>query len=86
MRNTAESLWDLVHELAPHVPRCDEVLHRRVQSALDAGVPKCSSSPEELERLKGLNKRALAIITDAIMHGMPITPEVADVRNQIVKL
>lgn len=31
-----------------------------------------------------LNKRAQAIITDAIMHGMPITEEVADVRNQIV--
>ena len=31
-----------------------------------------------------LNKRALAIISDAIMHGMPVTEEVADVRNQIV--
>jgi hypothetical protein len=31
-----------------------------------------------------LNKRALAIIADAIMHGMPVTEEVADVRNQIV--
>ncbi|WP_146534790.1 hypothetical protein [Rubripirellula reticaptiva] len=31
-----------------------------------------------------LNKRAQAIITEAIMHGMPITEEVADVRNQIV--
>lgn len=31
-----------------------------------------------------LNKRALAIIANAIMHGMPITQEVADVRNQIV--
>lgn len=35
-------------------------------------------------QLAELNKRAMAIITDAIMHGMPITEEVADVRNQIV--
>lgn len=35
-------------------------------------------------QLTELNKRAMSIITDAIMHGMPITKEVADVRNQIV--
>lgn len=35
-------------------------------------------------QLTQMNKRAMAIITDAIMHGMPITKEVADVRNQIV--
>ena len=31
-----------------------------------------------------LNTRALAIIADAICRGMPISQEVADVRNQIV--
>ena len=35
-------------------------------------------------QLTEMNKRAMSIITDAIMHGMPITEEVADVRNQIV--
>lgn len=35
-------------------------------------------------QLAELNNRAMAIISDAIMHGMPITEEVADVRNQIV--
>ena len=35
-------------------------------------------------QLTEMNKRAIAIITDAIMHGMPISKEVADVRNQIV--
>jgi hypothetical protein len=30
-----------------------------------------------------LLERALAIIADAICHGMPITKEVADVRNRI---
>ena len=37
-----------------------------------------------IERLTELNTRALAIIADAIMHGMPITGEVAAVRNAIV--
>lgn len=31
-----------------------------------------------------LNRRAMAIIANAISHGMPITEEIADVRNQIV--
>ena len=38
----------------------------------------------EIRRLRELNKRAQAIITEAIMHGMPITEEVAAVRNEIV--
>lgn len=38
----------------------------------------------EIERLRNLNNRALAIITGAIMHGMPVTEEVAAVRNEIV--
>lgn len=35
-------------------------------------------------QLADLNNRAMAIIVDAVMHGMPITKEVADVRNKIV--
>ncbi len=35
-------------------------------------------------QLTEMNRRAMAIIADAVVHGMPITPEVADVRNQIV--
>ena len=37
----------------------------------------------ENQKLRGLNDRALHIITDAIMHGMPVTTEVAAVRNGI---
>jgi hypothetical protein len=39
---------------------------------------------DEGDRHRELLKRALAIITSAIMHGMPITGEVAAVRNAIV--
>lgn len=35
------------------------------------------------KEFKVLLHRALVIIADAIMHGMPITEEVADVRNAI---
>jgi hypothetical protein len=35
-------------------------------------------------QLAELNQRAMAIIADAILHGMPITKDVAEVRNQIV--
>lgn len=38
----------------------------------------------EVERLRALTVRAMSIITNAIMHGMPITEEVAAVRNEIV--
>lgn len=38
----------------------------------------------ENQRLADLNRRAQAIIADAIAHGMPITKEVAAVRNGIV--
>jgi len=38
----------------------------------------------EIERLRSLNSRAMNIIAEAIMHGMPITEEVAAVRNEIV--
>lgn len=39
----------------------------------------------ENQRLEDLNRRAQAIITDAIMHEMPVTKEVAAVRNGIVR-
>jgi hypothetical protein len=38
----------------------------------------------EVKRQKSLLKLAMAIITEAIMHGMPITEEVAALRNEIV--
>lgn len=40
----------------------------------------------EVAKLKGLMDRAMAIVTNAIMHGMPITPEVAAVRNEWVRV
>lgn len=50
-------------------------------AAARTDLPACVA---EIERLRDLNRRALGIISDAIMHGMPITPEVAAVRNAIV--
>ena len=38
-------------------------------------------TPKESEKLLA---RALEIIVNAIMHGMPVTQEVADVRNEIL--
>lgn len=38
---------------------------------------------KELNRQHALLDRAMAIIADAIMHGMPVTDEVAAVRNEI---
>lgn len=39
---------------------------------------------DKLNEQHDLLRRAMAIITDAIMHGMPITKEVAAVRDAIV--
>jgi hypothetical protein len=38
---------------------------------------------DKLNEQHDLLQRALAIIVDAIMHGMPVTQEVADIRNAI---
>lgn len=43
-----------------------------------------NNAAKEIEQLRTLNKRALAIITDAVMHGLPVSEEVAAVRNAIV--
>ncbi len=39
----------------------------------------------EIERLRGYCVRSLSVIADAIMHGMPITKEIADLRNCLVR-
>jgi hypothetical protein len=39
-----------------------------------------------IAELEALCDSALAIIADAIVHGMPVTQRVADVRNQIAKI
>lgn len=60
---------DLAKHLKQHVYELS-MLQSRLMSKLD----------EQAELLE----RALTIISDAIMHGMPITKEVAAVRNEIV--
>jgi hypothetical protein len=57
---------------------------RGYDAAKSFGLDEESRLKAAIIQLTEMNKRAMAIITDAIMHGMPITPEVADVRNQIV--
>lgn len=37
-----------------------------------------------IDRLESACEAALPVIVDAIMHGMPVTPEVADARNKLV--
>lgn len=60
---------NLARDLKQHIYELS-VLQSRLMSTRD----------EQAELLE----RALAIISDAIMHGMPITKEVAAVRNEIV--
>jgi hypothetical protein len=68
----------------------DEVMQNNVPARRGYDAAKSYGLSEEyrlkaaIVQLTEMNRRAMAIITDAIMHGMPITPEVADVRNQIV--
>jgi hypothetical protein len=59
-----------------------------VRSSFDAAIAVGMSEEHALKSvicyLASLNYRTLGILTDAIMYGMPVTPEVADVRNRIV--
>ena len=51
----------------------------RLQEGLDTTEARLALSVD-------LHRRALAIIADAIVHGMPVTEEVANVRNEIAAL
>lgn len=70
--------------------RFTEVMVNNVAARRGYDAAKSFGMDEEMRlkaaiiQLTEMNKRAMSIITDAIMHGMPITEEVADVRNQIV--
>lgn len=57
---------------------------RGYDTAKSFGMDEESRLKAAIIQLTEMNKRAMAIIADAIMHGMPISEEVADVRNQIV--
>ncbi len=57
---------------------------RGYDAAKALGMDEESRLKAAIIQLTEMNRRAMAIITDAIMHGMPISKEVADVRNQIV--
>lgn len=46
-------------------------------------VCMCCTLESRLFDLRKVANRALAIIAEAIMHGMPVTEEVADVRNRL---
>lgn len=69
------------------------VTYRRAQATSDGDTladeafhclaDTCMELAAEVDHLRDLNDRALAIIAEAIMHGMPITEEVAAVRNGI---
>ena len=75
------------HELEDKFTECmqNNVPARRgYDAAKDAGLDEEMRLKAAVIQLTEMNRRAMAIITDAIIHGMPITKEVADVRNQIV--
>ncbi len=87
-------MFDMPEEQPAHQDELDakflEVMQNNVPASRGYDAAKSFGLDEE-SRLKAaiinlteMNHRAMAIITDAIMHGMPISPEVADVRNQIV--
>jgi hypothetical protein len=38
----------------------------------------------EVRFMRDIGRRAQALLTECIMHGMPVTQEVADVRNAIL--
>lgn len=71
--NTADYVAELQAELATAKTTIEEFC--RTLDKLGA----------ERDEARALNKRALAIISDAIVHGMPVTQEVADVRNAIME-
>lgn len=85
-------------DMPPEEPQYEQELEDMFRECMQKNVPaqrgynaarNCGLNEEmrlkaAVIQLTAMNKRAMAIITDAIMHGMPITPEVADVRNQIV--
>ena len=62
----------------------DQVVKFKHPAILANAATEIVELREEVERLQALGRRAVAIIADAICHGMPITQEVADVRNQIL--
>lgn len=39
----------------------------------------------ENDHLRDLNNRALKVVIDAVMHGMPVTEEIAYLRNKILE-
>jgi hypothetical protein len=57
---------------------------RGYDAAKSFGLDEESRLKAAIIQLTEMNRRAMAIIADAIMHGMPISEEIADVRNQIV--
>ena len=59
-------------------------INQRVVAGYEVLLAHYRESQAEVERLRVLNQRAMAIIADAIVHGMPITEEVSAVRNEIV--
>lgn len=70
--------------------KCREVLRNNAAArqiyitAQRAGMSEAQCLRAVIVQLAELNQRAMTIIADAIMHGMPITAEVAAVRNQLV--
>lgn len=73
-----------------HLPTRDKLLADRdaivdVVRRMDEGESDRKELLNEIERQSALLKRSMAIIASAIMHGMPITEEVAAVRNEIVR-
>ena len=82
MIDTVGELRQLSNDL--QVGPIEHVLKFKHPAILANAATEIVELREEVERLQSLSRRAVAIIADAICHGMPITREVADVRNQIL--
>lgn len=71
-----------IEPAAPSITRCSAILPRYVVSK--SGVhPDDYGNMVRIEDCQALLDRSLTIINNAIMHGMPVTEDVADVSNLI---
>ena len=67
-----------------HVIQNNAVANRGYNMAKDLRLGEEDCLRCAVIALAKMNDRAMAVITDAIIHGMPMTKEVADVRKEIV--
>jgi len=73
---------DELEEKFRNVMANSAVARRGYDAAKSYGMNEEMRAKAAVIQLAELNNRAMAIIADAILHGMPITKEVAELRTQ----